>query len=206
MAFLKENQLASGGLVITFSAAILAYLRNLPGQIWTFIKRRTVLEIEILERDPAYGWMVRYIHENKFCKRSRKLSVVTGFKRGHEYDVMPSTEDNDEDDSPEPEIFLIPAPGLHFFFYKKTPIILNMVRQEPSVGGKSENPRQEMEITTLYRWKNVIEDMLEQARLLEVTKEEKIVKLKTLSPGAVFRILQPVMLRVVKFIHVQIAA
>jgi len=181
-AFLKENQLASGGLVIATFGAALAYLRDFPSQVWTFIKRRTVLEVEILERDPAYGWMVRYIHENKFCKRSRKLSAVTGFKRGYEYTV--SSSDDDDDDEPEPEIFLIPAPGLHFFFYKKTPIILNMIRQEPSVGGKSDNPRQEMEITTLYRWKYVIEDMLEQARLLETTKKEEVTRLKTLLPGS----------------------
>lgn len=177
-AFLKNNQLASGGLVITISAAVLAYLRNLPTQIWAFIKRRTVLEVEILERDPAYGWMVRYIHENKFCKRSRKLSAVTGFER--EGTVAYASNDDEE---PEPQIFLIPAPGLHFFFYKKKPIILNMVRHEPVTGAKSSNPRQEMEITTLYRWKSTVEDMLEQARILAVTKKEEVVQLNTFTPG-----------------------
>ncbi len=184
MEFLKENQLASGGLLIASFSAALAFLRNTPAQTWGFIKRRTVLEVEILERDPAYGWMVRYIHENKFCKRSRKLSAVTGFKRGYQHGGGVACSEEDEDDEgPEPEIFLIPAPGLHFFFYKKIPVILNMVRQE-AVGSKSDNPRQEMKVTTLYRWKSTVEYMLEQARLLEVTKEEKVVKLKTLLPGS----------------------
>ncbi len=66
VAFLKENQLASGGLIITIFGAVLAYLRNLPGQLWAFAKRRLVLEVEILDRDPAYAWFVKYIHRNKF--------------------------------------------------------------------------------------------------------------------------------------------
>ena len=177
VAFLKSNQLASGGLLIATFTATLAYLRNLPSQIWAFIKRRTVLEVEILERDPAYGWMIRYIHENKFCKRSRKLSVVTGFERGGSV-VYAST----DEEEPEPQIYLIPAPGLHFFFYKRKPIILNMVRHEPVAGATSSNPRQEIEITTLYRWKSTVEDMLEQARVLAVTKEE-VAQLKTFTPG-----------------------
>ncbi len=176
LAFLKDNQLASGGLLIASFSAALAYLRNTPTQIWGFIKRRTVLEVEILEHDPAYSWMVRYIHENKFCKRSRKLSAVTGFERGGS--VAGASNDDDE---PEPQIFLIPAPGLHFFFYKNIPVILSMVRMEPA--GKSTSIRQEMEITTLYRWKPVIEEMLENARVLAVSKKEEIVKLKTFIPG-----------------------
>lgn len=175
IAFLKDNQLASGGLLIASFTATLAYLRNAPTQLWSFIKRRTVLEVEILERDPAYSWMVRYIHESKFCKRSRKLSAVTGFERGGSVAVA-----SNDDEEPEPQIFLIPAPGLHFFFYKRTPILLNMVRQEPA--GTSGVEKQEMEITTLYRWKSVVEEMLENARVLSVVKEEDT-QLKTFTPG-----------------------
>lgn len=175
MEFLKENQLASGGLLIASFTAFLAFMRDVPNKTWTFIKRRAVLEVEVLERDPAYSWMVRYIHENKFCKRSRKLSAVTGFEGGGGVSAS-----SDDDDEPEPQVFLIPAPGLHFFFYKRTPIILNMVRQDPA--GNSAVEKQEMEITTLYRWKHIVEEMLENARVLAVTKKEDT-QLKTFSPG-----------------------
>ena len=168
MDFLKDNQLASGGLLIASFTAFLAFMRDVPNKVWTFIKRRTVLEIEVLDKDPAYGWMMRYIHKNELCKKSRKLTAMTSFKKGHGSGV--TYQDDGEVDESEPEVFLVPAPGLHFFWFKRVPVMLNMVRQEPS--GREDVPRQEIRITTLYRWKSTIESMLEDARVLKASKKK----------------------------------
>ena len=180
MDFLQSNQLASGGLLIASFTAFLAFMRNVPNKVWTFIKRRIVLEIEVLDKDPAYAWMMKYIHKNDLCKKSRKLTAMTSFKKGHGSGMEPSSDD-DDDDEKEPEVFLVPAPGLHFFWFKKVPIILNMVRQEPS--GREDVPRQEIHITTLYRWKHVVESMLEDARSLKTSKK-KTDKLAMLYPAS----------------------
>ena len=185
VAFLKENQLASGGLIITIFGAVLAYLRNLPGQLWAFAKRRLVLEVEILDRDPAYAWFVKYIHRNKFCHKSRKLTAVTVWEYGYGYG-MPSVASDDADDEEikEPEIFLIPAPGYHFFWYRGIPMLLNMERNEGAgTGEKRASVRQNISITTLYRFKGQVEHMLEQARTLEVSKEKEKPVLKVLLPS-----------------------
>jgi len=188
MDFLGSNQLASGGLLIASFTAFLAFMRDVPNKVWTFIKRRTVLEIEVLEKDPAYAWMMKYIHENKLCKKSRKLTAMTTFRRGHGggvvyHDDSDTTDEGEGEDDKIPEVFLVPAPGLHFFWFKNIPVILNMVRQEPS--GRSSLPRQEIRITTLYRWKYVIEGMLSEARVLKVSKKktDKLVMLYPASYG-----------------------
>lgn len=167
-AFLKENQLASGGLVIATFGAALAYLRDAPAQAWKFLKRRTVLEIEILDRDPAYSWLVKYINKEGFCKKARRLTAITGFS---DADGLLVADDDDDDDDKGSEIYLVPAPGLHFFWYKRTPILLSMVRSE-NTAGTSTPLRHQLEITTLYRFKPIVEDLLEQARLFNVVKKE----------------------------------
>lgn len=181
MDFLGNNQLASGGLLIASFTAFLAFMRDVPNKVWTFIKRRTVLEIEVLDKDPAYAWMMRYIHKNELCKRSRKLTAMTSFKKGHGNAIDYSEDEGEDDDEKDPEVFLVPAPGLHFFWFKRIPIILNMVRQEPS--GRESVPRQEIRITTLYRWKHVIEAMLEDARILKASKK-KTGKLMMMYPAS----------------------
>jgi hypothetical protein len=47
---LQNNQIFSGGLVLMVGGALLAYFRQVPAQIYQFVRRRVITEIDILDR------------------------------------------------------------------------------------------------------------------------------------------------------------
>jgi len=51
---LHTNQLFSGGLLLMVGGALLAYFRQVPAQIYHFVRRKLITEIDILDRDPAF--------------------------------------------------------------------------------------------------------------------------------------------------------
>ncbi len=51
---LQQNQVFSGGLLLMVGGAALAYFRQTPQNIYHFLRRKLITEIDILDRDPAF--------------------------------------------------------------------------------------------------------------------------------------------------------
>ncbi|MFN5919315.1 MAG: hypothetical protein ACK48K_21380, partial [Planctomycetota bacterium] len=75
---LQNNQIFSGGLVLMVGGALLAYFRQVPAQIYQFVRRRVITEIDILDRDPAFQWIEKWLAQHTYAKnRARSLTVKT---------------------------------------------------------------------------------------------------------------------------------
>ncbi len=75
---MQTNQIFSGGLVLMIGGAILALCREVPGKIWAWIKSIWIIEIDLLDRDPAFEWLDQHAH----------LIQANSFSRVHSEDRL----------------------------------------------------------------------------------------------------------------------
>jgi hypothetical protein len=75
---LATNQFFGGGLILMIGGGLVAYFREVPSTIWVWLRRRWVIEIDILDREPAFEWIDRWLAEHSYSRnRARSLTVKT---------------------------------------------------------------------------------------------------------------------------------
>src|SRR5690606_9427060 len=73
---LAENQLFSGGLILMLAGGLVAYFRQVPVQMWAWLKAQFVFEVDILDREPAFEWLDQWLAQHSYARqRARWLSV-----------------------------------------------------------------------------------------------------------------------------------
>jgi len=164
---LQNNQIFSGGLVLMVGGALLAYFRQVPAQIYQFIRRRVITEIDIMDRDPAFQWIEKWLAQHTYAKnRARSLTVKT---ESIDYDER---RDNPNID-PRPRILFTPAPGVHWLFFRNRLICLHRERPKPNEGsGQQINVRECFNITIFSRDRKLAQQLVEEARDVAIPKSE----------------------------------
>lgn len=124
--FIKEqienNDLFKGGLLLMIGGAILAVVRSWPNKVWQFVKRQSMIVIDIPDKDEAFGWINLWLADHNYTKKwSRLLTVKTV---------------NEDRENNRPTIIFSPAPGLHYLWYKRRLMVLSRERQ--NLGGNSD--------------------------------------------------------------------
>lgn len=120
---LQNNDLFKGGLLLMGGGAVLAIVRGWPGRIWSFIKRQSMVEIDVPDKDQAFHWLNLWLSEHNYSKkRSRLLTVKT---------------EREDRDLHKPKIIFSPAPGTHYMFWKRRLMILSRNRQDQAGGDSS---------------------------------------------------------------------
>ena len=156
---LATNQLFGGGLILMIGGGLLAYFREVPGRIWQWLRRRWRIEIDILDRDPAFEWIDKWLaHHNYSRHRARSLTVKTVSVDYSERQADPSMDSR-------PRILFSPAPGEHIFFYRGRLVILN--RERPKPDGAHPQPinvRESFAIHIFSRDREIARQLLEDAR------------------------------------------
>jgi hypothetical protein len=56
---LATNQFFGGGLILMIAGGVVAYFREVPARIWIWMRGRWVIEIDVLDREPAFDWIDR---------------------------------------------------------------------------------------------------------------------------------------------------
>ncbi len=107
---LLNNQFASGGLILVVLGYVAYHLKALPTKVFNTLKRVLIIECEIQDRDAAYAWLAKWLSEHDYCKKAKRISVVTKWSRLSRDDS--NTPDSASNDS-RPSIHFIPAPGVH---------------------------------------------------------------------------------------------
>lgn len=131
--WLGQNQMISGGLMLAAVGLAVASFRKVPVTIFTFLKRRVTVTLDIEDSDEAFGWVGLWLAQRE--GRMRDVSVITkqGNKLNDKADdgegFKPGKKDN------RPKIFLTPAPGTHFLWFRGRPMIVYRKRQD---GGKGQ--------------------------------------------------------------------
>jgi len=103
--------------------ALLALARPWPGYLWDFIKRQSMVSLDIPDKSPAFQWVDEWLSNHPYSKkRARSLTVKCAER--DEYEICHK-----------PKIMFSPAPGSHYLWYKRRLVILSRNRQ----GGQSKN-------------------------------------------------------------------
>src|SRR5215470_4998927 len=105
-----QNQFASGGLLLMIIGAVGAYLRSIPQKLLYWIVRQTTMMITVKDEDAAFIWVKEWFLDQKFLKRVRRIDLDTTLQSER--------------------IALIPAPGLHWFWYAGRPFQVWFTRSE----------------------------------------------------------------------------
>ncbi len=156
---LANNQLFGGGLILMIGGGLVAYFREVPTTVWTWLKRRWVIEIDILDREPAFEWIDRWLAAHSYSRdRARSLTVKTQLVDYNERQQDPTMDAR-------PRILFSPAPGEHFLFYRGRLVILT--RERPKLDGATAQPmnvRESFSIHIFSRDRRIARQLLEDAR------------------------------------------
>jgi chaperone BCS1 len=108
--FSGQNQFASGGLLLMVIGAVGAYLRSIPQKLLDWMVEQTTMLITVKDDDAAFVWIKEWFLDQKFLKRVRRIDLDTTLQSER--------------------VALIPAPGLHWFWYSGRPFQVWFTRSE----------------------------------------------------------------------------
>jgi mitochondrial chaperone BCS1 len=105
-----QNQFASGGLLLMLVGAVSVWVRAVPGKAWYWIVKQTTMMITVNDDDAAFVWVKEWFLEQKFLQRVRHVDLDTTMRNER--------------------IAMIPAPGMHRFWYQSRPFQVWFSRTE----------------------------------------------------------------------------
>ena len=105
-----QNQVASGGLLLMIIGGVSVYLRAVPLRLWRWFVSQTTMTIAVKDDNAAFVWVKEWFLEQKFLKRVRRVDMDTSMRAER--------------------VALIPAPGIHWFWYRGRPFVACFRRSE----------------------------------------------------------------------------
>jgi mitochondrial chaperone BCS1 len=158
---MESNQVFTGGLVLMLGGALLAYFRDLPAKLWSWLRGLWIIEIDVLDRDPAFEWIDLWLTQHSYSQKfARWLTVKT-----QPVDFYQRQENPDADTRP--RILFSPAPGHHYLFYRGRLVVLHRERpdlKELSNQAANASVREAFSITIYSRDRRIAQQLLEDAR------------------------------------------
>jgi chaperone BCS1 len=163
---LKSNNFLSGGAVLMALGAIGALCRKVPGQIFGWLKGRIVMEVEVSDRDPAFMWLAQWLAAQPYSqKRARRLTITTVNTDGGPRNVS--------DPAPKPRVILTPAPGTHYFRFRRHFMSLYRTQEESNNDGKPSLFKKEtFSLSILTRRRELVHELLDEARRIAEPPED----------------------------------
>jgi len=105
-----QNQFASGGLLLMIIGGVSVYLREVPERLWHWFIRKTTMLVTVKDDDAAFFWVKEWFLEQEFLKRMRQVDIDTTVRNER--------------------VALVPAPGMHWFWYRRRPFQVWFSRSE----------------------------------------------------------------------------
>jgi mitochondrial chaperone BCS1 len=90
------------------------YLRAAPEKLWSWFVEQTTMMITVKDDDAAFVWVKEWFLEQEFLKRLRRVDLDTTLRGNNRA--------------------LVPAPGLHWFWYGGRPFRVEFYRSEDTRG------------------------------------------------------------------------
>jgi chaperone BCS1 len=174
---LQSNQFLSGGAVLMVLAALGAWLRHLPGRLWRWFYSWLLIEVDIPDRDDAFRWLNDWLAVHPYSQHRARLLTV----RTEKLNDRPQTANETPRHKTRPSIIFSPAPGYHWFFYRRRLVMLHRDRKEGSNGMVSLQECFRLRVFTTKR--RIITQLLEEARELAVPSEDNRITILTVKYG-----------------------
>jgi chaperone BCS1 len=156
---LSDNSFFSGGLILMVGGALLAACRQLPMQVWDWLRSQLVIEVDVLDRDPAFDWIDQWLASHRYSQsRARCLSVRTRA-------IDPRQREADPTGDHRPQILFTPAPGRHWLFYRGRLVVLYRLRPDMNQAqSQPVNVRESFSLTLFTRNRELVRQLLADAR------------------------------------------
>lgn len=157
---LTDNNFFSGGLILMIGGTLLAALRHWPERLWNWLWSQVMIEVDVLDRDPAFDWIDQWLAAHSYSRnRARWLSVRTKA-------VDPREREADPTGDHRPQILFTPAPGRHWLFYRGTFVVLHRVRPDPEQTQSQQmaTVRESFSLTVFTRDRSIVRQLLADAR------------------------------------------
>ncbi len=138
-----QNQFASGGLLLMVIGGIAAYFKGMPKAVYEFIVKQITITMSITDDHNAFEWVQWWFQNREYTQRMRNVDAFTPNMQG-KYSTL-----------------LKPAPGQHWFFYKKRPLFIAFSRANEKKGWNSR--REESYVLWTYgRDQKYLKDILSE--------------------------------------------
>ncbi|RKO82956.1 BCS1 N terminal-domain-containing protein, partial [Blyttiomyces helicus] len=142
----------------------LALLKQAAVHGTTFASRRMLVTLEIPSKDHSYGWFLQWMGNagagaGLRPARHHHLAVETSFVRH-------------DNGSSSTKFSLVPGPGKHFMKYKGAWFQVERMRERNMIDLKSGTPWETITLTTLSRDRDLLSEMLEEAKQAALAKEQ----------------------------------
>jgi chaperone BCS1 len=111
-----QNQFASGGLLLMVIGGIAAYFKGIPVATKNFLMRQFTISLTITDDHSAFEWVQWWFQNREYAKRMRNVDAFTPYMGGKF------------------KAEFKPAPGTHWFFYRKRPLFINFIRADEKKG------------------------------------------------------------------------
>lgn len=134
------NQFTYSGMVVVAMGAIMAYLREIPQQIWAAIVRQTTITVTVKDDDPAFDWVKEWILQQNFMKKVRRVDLDSTIKGRL--------------------LSLLPAPGSHLFWRNRRPFWIHFTRSEDKKGAWEAKRAETLRFVTVGRKQATLEEFV----------------------------------------------
>lgn len=111
--FLKNNQFASGGLLMVVFGGIVASLRRVPIHLWNWSRDQVIVTMDVAQNDPAFNWLVKHFDGHASARRIRSVMVNSMWNEDGHHDLR-----------------MGPAVGKHLIWDNHRPIWVDRMRKD----------------------------------------------------------------------------
>jgi len=129
-------------------------------------------QVYIADHDPAFFWIQKWLADHPYSKKATLLTISTGKKVQSRY---ASRTVGEEDEEEKIEVVFSPAPGYHLICFKKHWILLYRMRDKVENSATEQVYRDLFTFQIFSRNRQIIIDLIEEARVLAFPPNEKAV-------------------------------
>jgi chaperone BCS1 len=151
---LSHNTFLTGGFVLGLVGAMVAALRDVPKNIWEFIKRQFMLSAEVRSEDKIYEWFKFWLDKQPYMGKARFISASTHYDWINEKWVYTTV--------------FTPAPGTHFMRYRGRLIWLQRTVEEQKGFSRPES----MKIKCLGRDQSILKSLFADVQAISLNRND----------------------------------
>jgi chaperone BCS1 len=152
-----QNQFLSGGAALMVMGAVMALCRRLPSAFYNWLRRRCTVTVDVMNSDPVFDWLSQWLDAHPYSKRATRLTISSKASLS---------------DGGSRTVIFTPAPGNHFFVYRRRLVWFNRERNVAGSGGKDEDgeamgsfrQRETYTLRVIGRGQEVARQLIEEAR------------------------------------------